>query len=217
MDLRKLLATALTGSNLKANDNYEAAIDRIGALASATTFGSHLWRVRWCNDANSFDPARTLLAQRMRGAIKSRDIRIKLCTQVLHEWLHDLCMACNGIGSHVVEGTGRTGQSCVPCNGTGIGRHSDQERMRSLGINSGAYYAKWERRFSQAHNIISETDSATQRAVKDALGRISGSEVVAEKVVALAQQASRIKSWSTGRPGHNKNSIREGDHVAIAP
>jgi hypothetical protein len=157
-NLRKQVAIALQSANLSSNPTCETALDRIGALAFSDRLGATLWRAKYANDPQAYDPARTLLAHRLRGkSTKPNGILEKIAECVLNEWLDDLCKACGGRGHLVPQGTPHARRSCTRCAGTGQRRSSDRERIRVTGISATAY-PKWERFFTRAHSLLATAD-----------------------------------------------------------
>lgn len=170
-DLRKLIATALTSSNLGASDTEERAIDRILALASADRLGSLLWRLRLANDPGAFKPAVLVLSSRMVRQGEDRAMRERVAAAAILEWLDDLCRNCGGRGRLLPEkGTPVLTHVCTKCEGTGRHRHTDAARARALGIPLNAA-AKWGGRFAKAHALISSADRKTYASVAAQLER----------------------------------------------
>ena len=200
-NLRKLVATALRAADLSDDPLRETALDRIGALAFSDALGSKLWRLRWSYDASCFKPAALLLWRRTQRPHENNKIHKVICEVVLGEWLDDLCRTCHGRGHAVVKGTGRAGNPCTVCNGTGSRRHNDLERMRSTGLSAGAY-RKWEPRFASAHAALSAADVQAWLDVARQLERITGGRIVAKKFLELRSNRSIIGvSGTTAHPG----------------
>lgn len=169
-DLRKLMATALTSSNLGADENEERAIDRILALGSGDRLGTLLWRLRLANDHTAFKQAALVLSSRMVRAGEARSMREKVAERAVMEWLDDVCKICLGRGRLVPKNSPVATHTCTGCEGTGRARHSDAARARALGIPMPAA-RKWEARFAKAHALISAADRATYVTVARQLGR----------------------------------------------
>jgi hypothetical protein len=178
-NLRRLLASAVVSGDLSHNPNRETAPDRIGALACSQigeegenyTLGATLLRLRYAHDAACYAPAVQLLADLVERPNEVRSTIVTLCGVVLNEWLYDLCPTCNGRGHSVIEGTGRAGRPCSACNGTGMARHSDQQRMVEMGFTPSTY-VRWVRRFAYAHSVLAAAEANTGRATAQQLDRV---------------------------------------------
>jgi len=174
-DLRKLVASAILGTDLSDDPNQETPLDRIAAFAFSDRLGNLLWRLRWANDRHSFAPAVFLLSSRMRVHGELRSMREKVAQCALMEWLNDVCVPCQGRGKLVPKDTPIATHSCTVCNGTGKARHSDAARARALGLEVGAV-RKWEHRFERAHAKISSADALAWVEVAAQLGRVTRKE-----------------------------------------
>ena len=183
VDLRKLVASAITGSNLADNINEETPLDRIAALACSDRLGATLWRLKWANDAKAYAPALALLAQRSKRRDDDLPLVRKLCEACLREWLNDLCGKCGGRGHMVIVGTPMAKGACTECGSTGRRRASDASRAKALGIPVKAY-PKWEVKFALVHRIIAEADQQAWSDIAAKLGRIPAHRRLS-KVVAL--------------------------------
>lgn len=211
-DVRKLVATALTGSDLSDDVLRETALDRIWGLAFSDELGRRLWRLKYANDRSSWEPALHLLVRRLRSnrQAESRTLVVRLCTVVLKEWLQEQCRACGGRAFLIHEAVKRV---CTTCEGTGLARHSDIARQRAMGLER-AQLAKWDSRFARAHMLIAEADYRTAREVLAQLERLAGRTVLGvlpdlEDGGTLAEQALHLSGTGAG-------DARESDAAAVA-
>jgi hypothetical protein len=191
-NLRKLVASALTASDLSDSSLLETALDRIGALAFTDELGARLWRVKWGGSDKDVYPALALLAKRCHMVARQADFRYRLCEAVLQEWLDDQCRKCRGRGFTIAPDTAVRGQ-CTACEGAGLRRYSDQWRMNRLGLDRSAYQ-KWERRFAAVHERIAEADGQAWRDVARQLERIHprfGAQVLDFRAHATRMRAAR--------------------------
>lgn len=205
-NLRKLIATAVLGSDLTDNPIEETALDRVRAFAFADRLGGLLWRVKWMNDHRVYEPARVMLAHRMIRGREPMGILLRIAGCVLHEWLDDLCPACQGRGYSVVEGTPHARDACVACDATGIKRHSDASRIASVKLTESSY-PKWEPRFAAAHALITAADRKAWLDVANQLELITGKAGVREKVLGLKENSRRIRT--SDHPAHKHNEMRD--------
>lgn len=159
-DIRKLVATAILGSDLTDNPLIETALDRIRAFAFSDRLGSLLWRLRYANDHRAFADAVLVLSHRMALPGEARSMREKVAGTAIMEWLDDICRTCQGRGRLVPKNAPVATHACTKCNGTGTGHHSDAKRARALGLSLAAA-RKWGPRVARAHDLISAADTAT--------------------------------------------------------
>lgn len=205
-NLRKLLASALSGSDLSESPTGESALDRVRALAFADRLGGQLWRLKWAHDPGAYKPALDLLARRLRKQHEPREMVERVAGVVLREYLDELCRACGGRGRIVADGTPAGGHACVPCLGTGVRRHSDAQRMRDTGLTH-AQYPKWEQRFARAHAILAVADRRAWQEVAEQLERVVGKAGVREKVMGFARGRGTMLEASAP-PAQNSNNER---------
>lgn len=205
-DLRKLLASALAGSDLSEDPTGESPLDRVRALAFSDRLGSHLWRLKWAHDAGAYRPAAALLAKRLRRQHEPREMVERVAEAALREWLDELCPTCGGRGHAVIEGTPTAGRTCVPCNGTGLRRYRDADRMRATGLTR-EQYPRWEARFARAHSAISAADRRAWGDVAAQLERIAGVAGVRQEVMHLKEKCGTLSGSSS--PAQNHNDMRD--------
>lgn len=205
-NLRKLVASALTASDLSDSSLLETALDRIGALAFSDELGGRLWRVKWAGDAKSVEPALALLTHRCRLVARHAPFRRRLCEVALQEWLDENCASCGG-RRYIMASESHAKHTCTVCDGTGLKRYSDQWRMRQLGLDKDAY-RKWERRFATIHERIAEADAQAWRDVAQQLEKIHprfGAEILAFRRPAPTMRATVVRD----EPAQKSNSMPE--------
>lgn len=201
-NLRKLVAAALTASDLSESEWLETAVDRIASMAFTDTLGAELWRVRLANDARAYRRALLLLVRRTRHIAKSHDLRRRLCEVCLAEWADQNCRACGGRGFIINEN--RVQHVCTVCDGAGLRRYSDQWRMRRMGF-SAEVYRKWERRFSAVHAKLSNADAAAWRDIAQQLEWIPGD--AERRVLAFFNAAAKMRPATFERPAQNSDNM----------
>jgi hypothetical protein len=141
-------------------------------MAFADPLGEALWRLKFSNERAQWPIALARLSNRCKGIVHSRDIRRRLCSVALREWLDDNCHACGG--RKFLMATDQTPlRVCAVCGGTGVRRYEDEWRMQQMGFTP-EVYRKWERRFGQVHDKIVAADARAWRDVAVQLGRIAG-------------------------------------------
>lgn len=204
-NLRKLLASALTGSDLSESDIVETAVDRIASMAFTDVLGAELWRLQLAHDPSAYRRALAILSKRSRRIISSRNIRERLCDACLREWLDTKCPTCAGRG--VVHRENNVRHACPSCEGSTLRRYSDTWRMRKMGFSLEAY-RKWERRFAVVHERIAIADANAWRDIAQQLGWLG--EGVKRDVLAFYRDMAILRGSNTlDGPAHNENSTPE--------
>lgn len=197
-NLRELVGAAINSGDLEENPLRECSVDRLGALAFSDELGACLWRLKYAQHhaarpgRNFFVASVQLLARRLGGQRRGddREILTAICTMVINEWLHDWCQRCCGRG-HTIAKDSSVRHTCTHCSGTGIGRHSDLARMRTLGMDR-KRYAKWERRFHAAHQKVTDADVQAWRDVSAQL-RDATQHPAVEKLLAMAKRRFTLR------------------------
>lgn len=209
---RETVVASLTSSNLKENPIAECAIDRIGALGFTDALGKAFWRAKFLKDRGEEKAVVLLLAKRMGK--RNNHIRHErtpileaIAAQVVHEAIHENCKACAGRGNTIAHGS-QVRHTCTSCSGSGRGRHSDLARMRATGLSKGAYHGKWERRFHDAHQLLTDADQQARRDVKAQLADATDHRV-ARKLVAFLQQGLILQSIEGDGPAQTNTNMPE--------
>jgi hypothetical protein len=122
--LEQRYAKATQSSNLKCDDRHHDT-DSLAAVALSGEFGGLLFRVKYSNDATSFNR----LQEEWRWHIKKRAAvdgwpehikEQKVADDALHYWLNDVCPACTGKGHPTIKYTPVLDEdACTVCEGTG--------------------------------------------------------------------------------------------------
>lgn len=145
MNMRELVGRSLLSSHLE-TQIHESPIDRVGALGKASDLGRALFHWGYAGDEGA---ARSALKHLLRKAQKRtkvykhhRDFGIleRVCVMLLHEWRYPHCKACGGAGETMVADVRVI---CSKCNGTGLHRFSDGERMAAMKVEAAVYRA-WQ-------------------------------------------------------------------------
>lgn len=205
-NLRKLIASDLTGTSLKGSPIYEVPLDRIYALGTADSLGACLWRLKYAHDAKAYTRTVALLSLRAKSMVPTFLQRNKFVKLVLYEWLDENCHSCGG-RRYIMATESSTKHVCTVCDGTGLRQISDQWRMRKMGIDA-ATYQKWERKFAALHQVIADSDIRTWRDVALQLGWLDGG-VEEQEMLAKQQDRVRIHSVRADDAGPNSNDIPE--------
>jgi hypothetical protein len=74
-----------------------------------------------------------------------------LCKQVIHETAFSFCKVCSGRKQAIIESKVIL---CGGCNGTGLRRHTDLVRSKSIGVSEDEYVKHWANRFSIVQSIF---------------------------------------------------------------
>jgi hypothetical protein len=206
-DIRKLIASAVTGGDLSESEITETntrpshGVRHRGHLFAA---GHVAVALKYANDHREYEPALALLTRQVRRPNQVLSFMRKLCQCVLNEWLDELCRKCGGRGHIIAEGTPHARQTCSDCDGTGVRRPSELHRMNVMGLTPKSY-PKWEARFSSVYAVIVEADDAATESAARQLGRRVNRSSVTRKVLALHTPCGIVGSSS--RPAHNDNSM----------
>lgn len=207
--LRKAVALAMQGRDMSDDPNRETNLDRLGAFAWADELGKALWRAKYANDRGQYDRALALLVKRIRPARQPIALWQKVARCVLLEWLDEVCRKCSGRGRMIAEGTPHATHTCSVCDGSGLRRPSEQQRMAVIGVRGDAY-AKWAKYFDSAYRLIVNTDSLVLAEVKRRLGRAAVAKYTHEDKNTL-EGVDLGKSHGIVRVGtataHNSNTL----------
>ncbi len=166
--IQQLVVQALSSGDLEHDPLVETPVDRIGALAKAPELGRAVRHLQSHATAAQWNRARELLVRATFGRARVGRIHGRLCEAVLLEREIGLCRKCVG-RKFVIDGAVQ--KACTSCSGTGLWRHSDAERARSIGVPIGVYQKNWEPMFNRAHAKLSAANMATDREVYAQLGR----------------------------------------------
>ena len=157
--MREVVGAALNSGHLEPSDYREVPIDRVGALARATTLGRLLWHWKYADQpiAHKVLPELVRKAQgRFQISRRHPDYTILIAAsrQILVEWYFPKCRSCRGAAEQVID---RKRVQCPTCGGTGLHWYSDFERMDGLDLNRSSY-RRWEPRLRDLHLIVSAAD-----------------------------------------------------------
>lgn len=202
MNLRKIVATALSSSDLSDRLLVETALDRVRALAFADSLGGALWRLKYANQADAYQRVVLLLTKRIRRKHESATMMQKVAEYALREHLDGPCRACGGRGA-IADANG-VRRVCGTCGGGGGRQLSEVARRRAFGVSERAY-AKVLAKLQLAHDRLAEADMAAGRDVAGQLGRIGGM-MTESKALALFRGRSIIP---ISGPAQNQNDMPE--------
>jgi hypothetical protein len=162
--MREAVGRALNSSDL-AQHEYEAAIDRVGALAKATELGRALFHWVYGGDETASRSAYKHLlkkAQRKTRVYrhhKEFSLLEAVVKLVLYEWKYQHCIACGGAKEFMDEEK-KLKIVCQTCRGSGKRRYSDGERMDALKMDAFTY-KRWERNISEVWHCVTGADIST--------------------------------------------------------
>lgn len=177
MGIREQLGHAINTSDLGEDDRYITDVNRIAAFGQAGKLGRLLWHWKYGRDESCAQPAFNLLVRRAAKRLKIRHVgdekqayeTLRLaCAQMLREWLQPYCRSCQGARI----GTNDRGvvTECPSCNGAGLYRYGDTERMRALKVSREDYEQTWARRLYEIYGTITGSDAETGAVVRTQLG-----------------------------------------------
>lgn len=152
--LREIVASAIAAGMTN---------DQIAAMAFADRLGCVLWRLKYANDARSYQPALQLVTRRLRQRkAEGRALLERIAARALYEYLDENCHMCGG--RKMVYASGRAVHTCHECHGTGRKYHHDHERARDLGVPV-ERYQKLASRMQRAHEVITNADVFAARDI----------------------------------------------------
>lgn len=166
MGIREQVGQAVNTSDLGEDDRYTTDVNRVAALGQAGKLGRLLWHWKYGRDETCAMPAFNLLVRRAAKRLRIRhageagkadyETLRHVCAQVLQEWLHPHCRACNGAQQAVNERGVMT--ACPSCGGSGVHRYRDADRMRAARLGQHDYERAWARRFAEVMGIVTGCD-----------------------------------------------------------
>lgn len=157
--MREIVAQSLGSAHLEQVEFKEVPIDRVGALARASKLGRALWHWRYAGQPCHREVlALTVRKAQGRFQISRRhpdyEILIRASKQMLIEWYFPKCRSCRGAAEQIID---NKRVLCPNCEGTGLHRYGDYERIDGLGVDK-QEYRRWEPRLRDIHLIISGAD-----------------------------------------------------------
>lgn len=161
--MREAVGRALNSSDLSQQE-YETAVDRVGALARATDLGRALFHWGYAGDETASRSAFKHLirkAQRRTRVYKHHKeypLLERVVKLVLYEWKYQGCIACGGAGEFVDEDK-KLKIVCQNCRGSGKKRYSDSERIEALQVDVFTY-KRWEANIALIWQVVTGADIA---------------------------------------------------------
>jgi hypothetical protein len=167
--IRELIGTAVRSSDLRMTLTEERAIDRVAALASTSSLGASILRLRYGHDAHAYRPVRTAVVRRITRKVEA-DPKIvdRLAARVLLELVDDQCEHCHG-RTWVQRGSAR--QPCRTCSATGKRIPRDIDRAQALGLPVEVYLRHWARRLERMLDTLRGADARAARRLQIDLER----------------------------------------------
>jgi hypothetical protein len=151
--MRERLASAVNSSTLKQKE-ATTSVDLIGAMGIAAIHHSiGMDAVRFLDglQPKTYNDLVYKLSRKAGQTIKcDKAVLIKVVKQVIHESAFKSCKGCMGAkevltGTHVIK--------CQVCQGTGLHRHTDMQRAKSIGLQLELYLKHWARIFDKVNAI----------------------------------------------------------------
>lgn len=150
--MREALGRAMNAEDLSPQE-YECAVDRLGALAFGDGLGSSLL---WVMLAGERDKLKTLahdLAARLACRTNVTADCLRIAILAITEHLYPNCRVCNGAAS--VKSDNGVLVDCLGCSGTGLHYYRDEERAKITGFS-------WRPRLSRLVNISHQLLTAAE-------------------------------------------------------
>jgi hypothetical protein len=167
--IRELIGVSVRASDLRMSATEERAIDRVAALASTSSLGASILRLRYGHDAHAYRPVRTAVVRRITRKVEA-DPKIvdRLAARVLLELVDDQCEHCHG-RTWVQRGSAR--QPCRTCSATGKRIPRDIDRAQALGLPVEVYLRHWARRLERMLDTLRGADARAARRLQIDLER----------------------------------------------
>ena len=171
--MREAVGRSLLSSHLESQE-WESAIDRVGALSFATKLGRLIFHWKYARQERFAGPVLFELLRKARHRFqiakqhREYDVLGNACLQAMAEFYSPGCEDCDGAGEMIHDGLRIVCQSCL---GSGQRRFPDHERISILRIDSHTYRATWERRLQEILGILSKNDSSATAECRVRLGR----------------------------------------------
>jgi hypothetical protein len=135
MGIAESYSKATQSSNLKDDDHHHAT-EKLAAVALSSELGAKLFRVKYANDATSYNALRGawLLIVEKKASLRQwpENVSIPFVTDTsLGYWLNDICRICEGKGALVIPGTPMLSDDpCPSCGGSGRKPLSCEDRTK---------------------------------------------------------------------------------------
>ena len=169
MGFAERMSQSCTTDDLKSRDEKLSDVEYVAALSGAPELGSDLLRAR-DYDATALRRAVLYLANKsMRRLQIGRAAATILATVAIKEIMHWQCRQCNGASEVII---GDLKQTCPKCNGHGMHRWSDAEKVqaaRRAGLRLDTW-GRWCKKYEIVLTIARQDDGETLRAARSKLG-----------------------------------------------
>lgn len=153
--MRAQLARSLHSTNLKQQENH-CHLDNVHGLGLAAIDNPIGVAALHVIDALQPQGYQDLIFQLSRKAGKQikcdKRVLLLVCKQVIHEAAFNFCPTCSGRKHAVIDNKVHL---CASCNGTGLKRHTDRERSKSLNMSEEEFVRYWAKRLTIVQGIFS--------------------------------------------------------------
>lgn len=153
--MRQSLARSLHSSNLKQKEQHcdLDSVHALGLAAQHNPIGVAALHVIDALQPQGYQDLIYALARQAGKRIKcDKRILVNVCKQVIFEAAFNFCQTCSGRKHAVIDNKVHL---CAGCNGTGLKRHTDRERSKTLNISEEEYIKYWANRFTTVQSIFS--------------------------------------------------------------
>lgn len=167
--MRESLAISLYSSNLLQKES-DCALDKVHAIGLAaieSSIGIDALRFIDAMQPKAHNDLIYALSRKAGKKMKcDKSILLRLCKQVLHESMFKFCNTCVGakemrIGTKIFK--------CEVCNGSGLHRHTDQQRAKAIGLSVELYNKHWASKLLEVQSIYSGEYKNALRIVQNKL------------------------------------------------
>ena len=153
--MKQKLIRSLHSSNLKQQESH-CSIDSVHTLGIAAI--KHPIGVASIHAIDALQPEAyndlvDLLTRKSYQTIRCNQIMLReLSKLVIYEAVMNKCLECTGIAQQMIE---NKIINCQGCNGSGLNRHSDHNRAKSLNVTLEVYTKYWASRLLKVQSIYS--------------------------------------------------------------
>jgi hypothetical protein len=153
--MRESLARAVNSKNLQQKEQHCSLdlVHSLGISAINNPVGVSTLHLVDGLQHQSYQELIFKLSKQAGRSIKcDKRVVLLICKRVVYEDSFSFCKTCYGTKQFIAESKVHI---CESCNGTGLERHTDRERSKSLNISEDIYLKFWAKHFNTVQAIYS--------------------------------------------------------------
>jgi hypothetical protein len=153
--MRESIARAVNSKNLQQKEQHcnLDLVHSLGIAAMNNPLGVSALHLVDGLQPNQYADVIFRLSREAGKRIKCDKSKLLLvCKRVIYESAFTFCKTCYGTKQFIADSKVHI---CEPCNGTGLERHTDRERSKSLNISEDEYVKHWAKRLTLVQSIYS--------------------------------------------------------------